>query len=94
MSLSLEDTWELLRSGLPCWVLVSVIVLGAHVSSVGGMQDFSVYRMQHFDLHGLHYGQCSGVGTLHTTHSIAQAGLASCTNFPYFLVSFFYLLPT
>lgn len=61
MSLSLEDTWELLRSGLPCWVLVSVIVLGAHVSSVGGMQDFSVYRMQHFDLHGLHYGSRTAV---------------------------------
>ena len=57
MLFDLEDLWELLRGvPVPFWIVFSVIFLGAGVGPVGAVHDFTAYRMQHFDLHGLHYG--------------------------------------
>ena len=57
MVLNCEDAFEVLR-GIPifCWVLVSVVLLSADVRPAGAVHEFKAYRMQHFDLHGIHYG--------------------------------------
>lgn len=58
MLLDVEGAVELLR-GVPIagWLLFSVALVSAHVSPVSSVHDFAAYRMQHFDLHGTHYGQ-------------------------------------
>ena len=47
-----EDSVELLRSAP---LLLFVLCLG----TVTAKHDFPVYRMQHFDLHGVHFGECA-----------------------------------
>lgn len=61
MVLNCEDAFEVLR-GVPifCWVLVSVVLLSADVRPAGAVHEFKAYRMQHFDLHGIHYGMSKG----------------------------------
>eukprot|EP00731_Ephydatia_muelleri_P015674 Em0009g98a len=62
MVLNFEEAVEFLRGvPLPCWLFFSFIVFGAHVGHVSGVQDFNIYRMQHFDLHGTHHGSRSAV---------------------------------
>lgn len=58
--LDFEGTMELLRGiPIPCWLVASVVLLSTHVGPVGSVHEFTAYRMQQFDLHGAHYGQCS-----------------------------------
>lgn len=58
MLVDVEGAWELLRSvPVPFCVLFSVIFLGAGVGPVGAVHEFTGYRMQHLDLHGVHYGK-------------------------------------
>ena len=66
MVLNCEDAIEVLR-GVPifCWVLVSVVVLSADVRPTGAVHEFKAYRMQHFDLHGVHYGMSYRLSTCH-----------------------------
>ena len=53
-----EDSFELLRSvPIPCWVFLTLFCVGTQLGEVCGVHDFKVYRMQHFDLHGLHLGE-------------------------------------
>ncbi len=59
--MDMEGSWELLRSvPVPLCVLFSVIFLSAGVGPVGAVHEFTGYRMQHFDLHGVHYGEVRG----------------------------------
>lgn len=55
-----EGTFELLRGvPVPLWLVASVVLLSAHVGPVpvGAVHEFTAHRMQHFDLHGTHYGK-------------------------------------
>jgi hypothetical protein len=58
-SVSLEDVVGLLHT-VPAtlWLIVTVILLSAGVGpeKVGAVHDFAAYRLQHVDLHGIHYG--------------------------------------
>ncbi len=61
MFVDVEGAWELLRGvPVPCCMFLSVILLSAGVGPVGAVHEFTGYRMQHFDLHGIHYGQEEG----------------------------------
>ena len=52
-----EDSLELFRNvPFPCWVFLSLLCLGAQLSGVSGVHDFTIYRMQQFDLHGTRLG--------------------------------------
>ena len=53
-----EEFCELWKSvPIPCWLFASAILLSVHVSPASGVHEFSVYRMQHYDLHGVQYGE-------------------------------------
>lgn len=56
----LLDLEELLLRGMcvPCWFFTSLVLLSAHLAPVMAVHDFTAHRMQHFDLHGVHYGMC------------------------------------
>jgi len=54
--LNFEDTLELLRGVPILCCFVSIVLLSAHVSPGGAVHGFTAYRMQHFDLHGIHHG--------------------------------------
>ena len=63
MLCGVEDLVECLRAvPLPFWLFFSALFLGAGVGHVSGLQDFNVYRMHHFDLHGVRYGEDGRVG--------------------------------
>ena len=47
-----DECLELIRSA-PLLLSFSLLCLGA----VSGKHEFPVYRMQHFDLHGVHFGE-------------------------------------
>ena len=70
MVLNCEDAFEVLR-GVPifCWVLVSVVLLSADVRPTGAVHEFKAYRMQHFDLHGMHYGMVTSEMTIMYMHT-------------------------
>ena len=52
-----EDAIEIVRTmPVPYWILLSFLCVGTHIGSVYGVHDFTVYRMQHFDLHGSQLG--------------------------------------
>ena len=89
MVLNFEEAVEFLRGvPLPCWLFFSFIVFGTHVGHVSGVQDFSIYRMQHFDLHGTHHGTCvpqrpwrsydksKGIYLLHTSMRVVRSVLS------------------
>ena len=59
MLLDFEGTFELLRGvPIPFWLVASVVLLSTHVSPpVGAVHEFTAHRMQHFDLHGVSYGE-------------------------------------
>ena len=59
MLLELEGSLEILIRGMsiPCWFFASVILLSTHFGPVVAVHDFTAHRMQHFDLHGVHYGK-------------------------------------
>lgn len=60
LSVSVEDAVSFLHSvPAPHWVVLSVIFLSAGVGpmGVGAVHDFAAYRLQHLDLHGVHYGR-------------------------------------
>jgi hypothetical protein len=54
-----EDVVNLLQEApATLWLIVSVILLSASVgpAKVGAVHDFTAYRLQHLDLHGVSYG--------------------------------------
>ncbi len=55
----IEETLEILPSvPIPYWLLASVVFLSFGLSPVpvAAVHEFTAHRMQHFDLHGVHYG--------------------------------------
>ena len=56
---STEDVVSLIHA-VPAtlWLIVTAILLSAGVGpeQVGAVHDFAAYRLQHVDLHGIHYG--------------------------------------
>ena len=40
------------------WLVATTILISAGVgpAEVGAVHDFAAYRLQHIDLHGIHYG--------------------------------------
>ena len=79
MVLNCEDAFEVLR-GVPifCWVLVSVVLLSADVRPTGAVHEFKAYRMQHFDLHGMHYGMVTSEMTIMCMHTFVY--ICICTH--------------
>lgn len=60
--LGVEETLEILRGvpvPWPCWLFASVVFLsfGLGPVPVAAVHEFTAHRMQHFDLHGVHYGE-------------------------------------
>lgn len=59
VSASVEDIVDIIHT-VPAtlWLIVTVILLSAGVGplEVGAVHDFAAYRLQHVDLHGIHYG--------------------------------------
>lgn len=55
----LEEAEEFLKGFFPCYLLlflpIFIIVSPAHL--VAASHEFPVYRMQHYDLHGIAHGK-------------------------------------
>ena len=73
--LNIEDTLELLRGVPVLCCFASIVLLSSHVSPAGAVHGFTAYRMQHFDLHGTHYGMSCDGCSLDVIKVILEAGL-------------------
>ena len=57
--LGVEEILEILRSvPVPCCLFMSIVFLSVGIAPVPvtAVHEFTVHRMQHFDLHGVRYG--------------------------------------
>ena len=53
-----SEVYEMFRTSFPYSIMffVPILIIISPVSPVAGAQEFSVFRMQQFDLHGSSYG--------------------------------------
>lgn len=73
-----EETLEILKSvPVPFWLFTSFALFSFCLSPepVAAVHEFTAHRMQHFDLHGVHYGkwQC-----FFTTEGLFVAFASKC----------------
>lgn len=56
----LEEAEELFKGYLPYYLLLvlPIFIIISPINPVSGSHEFPVYRMQHFDLHGIPHGNC------------------------------------